>query len=234
MTEQCVENTCICRSAYVSNIRSNGYSISITMNKEDQCKLICVLKDNFGFVSSFQDYHNAEEDVLEIGGTTIKLEYRERTLPGTDIRVQYLVLKGNKWAINEFINMMNSLKLGVFGFEKLQKDLRYQQKQIKYHRNARYNDLKWEYKKSSRWKKNKIKSSIKEVINNYEKYAGYINRLDELAEEQYLLNQDAQRANEEYVWKSEYDYSCKFDQEEFWKAWYYRKFQDLLLWFDLS
>ena len=204
------------------------------MNKEDQCKLICVLKDNFGFVSSFQDYHNAEEDVLEIGGTTIKLEYRERTLPGTDIRVQYLVLKGNKWAINEFINMMNSLKLGVFGFEKLQKDLRYQQKQIKYHRNARYNDLKWEYKKSSRWKKNKIKSSIKEVINNYEKYAGYINRLDELAEEQYLLNQDAQRANEEYVWKSEYDYSCKFDQEEFWKAWYYRKFQDLLLWFDLS
>ena len=204
------------------------------MNQEDQCKLICVLKDNFGFVSSFQDYHNAEEDVLEIGGTTIKLEYRERTLPGTDIRVQYLVLKGNKWAINEFINMMNSLKLGVFGFEKLQKDLRYQQKQIKYHRNARYNDLKWEYKKSSRWKKNKIKSSIKEVINNYEKYAGYINRLDELAEEQYLLNQDAQRANEEYVWKSEYDYSCKFDQEEFWKAWYYRKFQDLLLWFDLS
>ena len=236
MTEQySVENTCICRSAYVSNIRSdNGYSISITMNQEDQCKLIGVLKDNFGFVSSFQDYHNAEEDVLEIGGTTIKLEYRERTLPGTDIRVQYLVLKGNKWAINEFINMMNSLKLGVFGFEKLQKDLRYQQKQIKYHRNARYNDLKWEYKKSSRWKKNKIKSSIKEVINNYEKYAGYINRLDELAEEQYLLNQDAQRANEEYVWKSEYDYSCKFDQEEFWKAWYYRKFQDLLLWFDLS
>ena len=121
------------------------------MNQEDQCKLIGVLKDNFGFVSSFQDYHNAEEDVLEIGGTTIKLEYRERTLPGTDIRVQYLVLKGNKWAINEFINMMNSLKLGVFGFEKLQKDLRYQQKQIKYHRNARYNDLKWEYKKSSRW-----------------------------------------------------------------------------------
>ena len=236
MTEQySVENTCICRSAYVSNIRSdNGYSISITMNQEDQCKLIGVLKDNFGFVSSFQDYHNAEEDVLEIGGTTIKLEYRERTLPGTDIRIQYLVLKGNKWAINEFINMMNSLKLGVFGFEKLQKDLRYQQKQIKYHRNARYNDLKWEYKKSSRWKKNKIKSSIKEVINNYEKYAGYINRLDELAEEQYLLNQDAQRANEEYVWKSEYDYSCKFDQEEFWKAWYYRKFQDLLLWFDLS
>ena len=236
MTEQySVENTCICRSAYVSNIRSdNGYSISITMNQEDQCKLIGVLKDNFGFVSSFQDYHNAEEDVLEIGGTTIKLEYRERTLPGTDIRVQYLVLKGNKWAINEFINMMNSLKLGVFGFEKLQKDIRYQQKQIKYHRNARYNDLKWEYKKSSRWKKNKIKSSIKEVMNNYEKYAGYINRLDELAEEQYLLNQDAQRANEEYVWKSEYDYSCKFDQEEFWKAWYFRKYQDLLLWFDLS
>ena len=76
MTEQySVENTCICRSAYVSNIRSsNGYSISITMNKEDQCKLIGVLKDNFGFVSSFQDYHNAEEDVLEIGGTTIKIE----------------------------------------------------------------------------------------------------------------------------------------------------------------
>lgn len=205
------------------------------MNQEDQCKLIGVLKDNFGFVSSFQDYHNAEEDVLEIGGTTIKLEYRERTLPGTDIRVQYLVLKGNKWAINEFINMMNSLKLGVFGFEKLQKDLKYQQKQIKYHRDARYNDLKWEYKKSSRWKKNKIKSSIKEVINNYEKYAGYINRLDELAEEQYLLNQDAQRANEEYVWKSEYDYSSNFPEEdEFWKAWYFRKYQDLLLWFDLS
>ena len=236
MTEQYRVNTCICRSAYVSNIRSsNGYSISITMNQEDQCKLIGVLKDNFGFVSSFQDYHNAEEDVLEIGGTTIKLEYRERTLPGTDIRVQYLVLKGNKWAINEFINMMNSLKLGVFGFEKLQKDIRYQQKQIKYHRNARYNDLKWEYKKSSRWKKNKIKSSIKEVMNNYEKYAGYINRLDELAEEQYLLNQDAQRANEEYVWKSEYDYSSNFPEEDkFWKAWYFRKYQDLLLWFDLS
>lgn len=205
------------------------------MNQEDQCKLIGVLKDNFGFVSSFQDYHNAEEDVLEIGGTTIKLEYRERTLPGTDIRVQYLVLKGNKWAIDEFINMMNSLKLGVFGFEKLQKDLRYQQKQIKYHRTSRYNDLKWEYKKSSRWKKNRIKSSIKEVMNNYQKYASYINRLDELAEEQYLLNQDAQRANEEYVWKSEYDYSSNFPEEdEFWKAWYFRKYQDLLLWFDLS
>ena len=75
MTEQySVENTCICRSAYVSNIRSdNGYSISITMNKEAQCKLICVLKDNFGYNSSFQDYHNAEMDELKIDGITIKL-----------------------------------------------------------------------------------------------------------------------------------------------------------------
>ena len=204
------------------------------MNQENQCKLIGVLKDNFGFISSFQDYHNAEEDVLEIGNTTIKLEYRERMLPGTDIRVQYLVLKGNKWAIDEFINMMNSLKLVVFGFERLQKDLRYQQRQIEYSRTSRYNDLKWEYKKSSKWKKNRIKSSIKEVMNNYKKYAGYINRLDELAEEQYLLSQDAQRAGEDYKWESEYNYSCKFPQDEFWKAWYYRKFYDLLLWFDLS
>ena len=204
------------------------------MNQEDQCKLIGVLKDNFGFVSSFQDYHNEEEDEIEINNVTIKLEYKERTLPGTDIRVQYIVLSGNEATINEFINMIDSYMLDLFGFEKQLKEIKRLKRDSEYHRNSKYNDLKWEYKKSSRWKKNKIKSSIKEVINNYEKYAGYINRLDELAEEQYLLNQDAQRANEEYVWKSEYDYSCKFDQEEFWKAWYYRKFQDLLLWFDLS
>ena len=204
------------------------------MNQEDQCKLIGVLKDNFGFVSSFQDYHNAEEDVVEIGGITIKLEYKERTLPGTDIRVQYIVLSGNEATINEFINMIDSYILDLFGFEKQLKEIKRLKRDSEYHRNSKYNDLKWEYKKSSKWKKNKIKSSIKEVMNNYQKYAGYINRLDELAEEQYLLNQNAQRANEEYVWKSEYDYSCKFDQEEFWKAWYYRKFQDLLLWFDLS
>ena len=235
MTEQCVENTCICRSAYVSNIGSNnGYSISITMNQEAQCKLICLLKDNFGYNSSFQDYHNEEMDELNIDGITIKLEYKERTLPGTDIRVQYLVLKGNEWAINEFIHMLNSYVLELFGFQKQLKEIKRLKRDSEYHRNSKYNDLKWEYKKSSKWKKNRIKSSIKEVMNNYQKYAGYINRLDELAEEQYLLNQNAQRANEEYVWKSEYDYSCKFDQEEFWKAWYYRKFQDLLLWFDLS
>ena len=236
MTEQySVENTCICRSAYVSNIGSNnGYSISITMNQEAQCKLICLLKDNFGYNSSFQDYHNEEMDELNIDGITIKLEYKERTLPGTDIRVQYLVLKGNEWAINEFIHMLNSYVLELFGFQKQLKEIKRLKRDSEYHRNSKYNDLKWEYKKSSKWKKNRIKSSIKEVMNNYQKYAGYINRLDELAEEQYLLNQNAQRANEEYVWKSEYDYSCKFDQEEFWKAWYYRKYQDLLLWFDLS
>ena len=66
------------------------------MNKEAQCKLICVLKDNFGFVSSFQDYHNEQEDEIEINNVTIKLEYKERTLPGTDIRVQYIVLSGNR------------------------------------------------------------------------------------------------------------------------------------------
>lgn len=236
MTDENSTNTCICRSAYVSNIiwSSSSYSISITMNQEDQCKLIGVLKDNFGFVSSFQDYHNAEEDVLEIGGTTIKLEYRERTLPGTDIRVQYLVLKGNKWAINEFIDMMNTLKLGTFGFEKQLKEIERLRRDSEYHRNSKYNDLKWEYKKSSKWKKNRIKSSIKDVMADYQKYARYINKLDELAEEQYLLSQDAQRAGEDYKWKSEYDYSCKFDQNEFWKAWYYRKYEDLLLWFDLS
>ncbi len=238
MTEQySVENTCICRSAYVSNIKwsSNSYSISITMNQEDQCKLIGVLQDNFGLVSSFQDYHNAEEDVLEIDGTTIKLEYKERTLPGTDIRVQYLVLKGNKWAINEFIDMMNTLKLGIFGFEKQLKEIKRLQRDSEYHRNSKLNDLKWEYKKSSKWKKNRIKSSIKDVMNDVQKYSRYINKLDELAEEQYLLHQDAQRAGEHYKWKSEYDYSSNFpEQDEFWKAWYYRKFQDLLLWFDLS
>ena len=203
MTEQYSENTCICRSAYVSNIiwSNSGYSISITMNQEDQCKLIGVLKDNFGLVSSFQDYHNAEEDVLEIGGITIKLEYRERTLPGTDIRVQYLVLKGNKWAINEFINMMNSFKLGTFGFEKQLKEIKRLKRDSEYHRNSKLNDLKWEYKKSSRWKKNKIKTSIKDVMADYQKYARYINSLDELAEEQYLLYQDAQRAGEDYKWK---------------------------------
>ena len=204
------------------------------MNQEAQCKLICLLKDNFGYNSSFQDYHNEEMDELNIDGITIKLEYKERTLPGTDIRVQYLVLKGNEWAINEFIHMLNSYVLELFGFQKQLKEIKRLKRDSEYHRNSKYNDLKWEYKKSSKWKKNRIKSSIKEVMNNYQKYAGYINRLDELAEEQYLLNQNAQRANEEYVWKSEYDYSCKFDQEEFWKAWYYRKFQDLLLWFDLS
>lgn len=204
------------------------------MNKEAQCKLICVLKDNFGYNSSFQDYHNAEMDELNIDGITIKLEYKERTLPGTDIRVQYIVLSGNEATINEFINMIDSYMLDLFGFEKQLKEIKRLKRDSEYHRNSKYNDLKWEYKKSSKWKKNRIKSSIKEVMNNYQKYAGYINRLDELAEEQYLLNQNAQRANEEYVWKSEYDYSCKFDQEEFWKAWYYRKFQDLLLWFDLS
>ena len=236
MTEQYKTNCfCICRSAYTNNIRSNnGYSISITMNQEAQCKLICLLKDNFGYNSSFQDYHNEEMDELNIDGITIKLEYKERTLPGTDIRVQYLVLKGNEWAINEFIHMLNSYVLELFGFQKQLKEIKRLKRDSEYHRNSKYNDLKWEYKKSSKWKKNRIKSSIKEVMNNYQKYAGYINRLDELAEEQYLLNQNAQRANEEYVWKSEYDYSCKFDQEEFWKAWYYRKFQDLLLWFDLS
>ena len=238
MTEQySVKNTCICRSAYVSKIiwSNSGYSISITMNKEDQCKLIGVLKDNFGFVSSFQDYHNAEEDVLEIGGTTIKLEYRERTLPGTDIRVQYLVLKGNKWDINEFIDMMNTLKLGIFGFEKQLKEIKRLRRYSEYHRTSKYNDIKWEYKKSSRWKKNRIKTSIKDVMADYQKYARYINRLDELQKEQYLLNQDAQRAGEHYVWKSEYDYSSNFPEEdEFWKAWYFRKYQDLLLWFDLS
>ena len=236
MTEQYrYQVSCICRSAYVSNIGSNnGYSISITMNQEAQCKLICLLKDNFGYNSSFQDYHNEEMDELNIDGITIKLEYKERTLPGTDIRVQYLVLKGNEWAINEFIHMLNSYVLELFGFQKQLKEIKRQRKNAEYHRNSAFNDLKWSYKKSSKWKKNRIKSSIKEVMNNYQKYAGYINRLDELAEEQYLLNQNAQRANEEYVWKSEYDYSCKFDQEEFWKAWYYRKFEDLLLWFDLS
>lgn len=204
------------------------------MNQEAQCKLICLLKDNFGYNSSFQDYHNEEMDELNIDGITIKLEYKERTLPGTDIRVQYLVLKGNEWAINEFIHMLNSYVLELFGFQKQLKEIKRQRKNAEYHRNSAFNDLKWSYKKSSKWKKNRIKSSIKEVMNNYQKYAGYINRLDELAEEQYLLNQNAQRANEEYVWKSEYDYSCKFDQEEFWKAWYFRKYQDLLLWFDLS
>ena len=236
MTEQySVENTCICRSAYVSNIRSNnGYSISITMNQEAQCKLICLLKDNFGYNSSFQDYHNEETDELCIDGITIKLEYKERTLPGTDIRVQYLVLKGNEWAINEFIHMLNSYVLELFGFQKQLKEIKRLKRDSEYHRNSKLNDLKWEYKKSSQWKKNRIKSSIKEVMNNVQKYSRYINKLDELAEEQYLLNQDAQRAGEDYKWKSEYDYSCKFDQNEFWKAWYYRKYEDLLLWFDLS
>ena len=205
------------------------------MNQEDQCKLIAVLSDNFGYNSSFQDYHNSEMDELCIDGITIKLEYKERTLPGTDIRVQYIVLTGNEWAINEFINMMDSIKLGTFGFEKQLKEIKRLQREAEYHRNSKYNDLKWEYKKSSKWKKNRIKSSIKEVMNNVQKYSRYINKLDELAEEQYLLNQDAQRAGEHYVWKSEYDYSSNFpEQDEFWKAWYYRKFQDLLLWFDLS
>ena len=205
------------------------------MNQEDQCKLIAVLSDNFGYNSSFQDYHNSEMDELCIDGITIKLEYKERTLPGTDIRVQYIVLTGNEWAINEFINMMDSIKLGTFGFEKQLKEIKRLQRDAEYHRNSKYNDLKWEYKKSSKWKKNRIKSSIKEVMNNVQKYSRYINKLDELAEEQYLLNQDAQRAGEHYVWKSEYDYSSNFpEQDEFWKAWYYRKFQDLLLWFDLS
>ena len=235
MTEQYSENTCICRSAYVSNIRSdNGYSISITMNKEAQCKLICVLKDNFGYNSSFQDYHNAEMDELCIDGITIKLEYKERTLPGTDIRVQYIVLSGNEATVNEFINMIDSYMVDLFGFEKQLKEIKRLRRDSEYHRNSKYNDLKWEYKKSSRWKKNRIKSSIKDVMADYQKYARYIDKLDELSEEQYLLSQDAQRAGEDYKWKSEYDYSCKFDQNEFWKAWYYRKYEDLLLWFDLS
>ena len=231
------KDLCICRSSYRQNInkeQKDCYSLSITMNKEDQCKLIAVLSDNFGYNSSFQDYHNAETDELNIDGITIKLEYKERTLPGTDIRIQYIVLTGNEWAINEFINMMNSIKLGTFGFEKQLKEIKRLQRASAYHRNSKLNDLKWEYKKSPKWKKNRIKSSIKEVMNDIQKYSKYINKLDELAEEQYLLNQDAQRAGEHYKWKSEYDYSCRFNQDEFWKAWYYRKYEDLLLWFDLS
>ena len=204
------------------------------MNKEAQCKLICALKDNFGFVSSFQDYHNQEMDELNIDGITIKLEYKERTLPGTDIRVQYIVLSGNEATVNEFINMIDSYMLDLFGFEKQLKEIKRLRRDSEYHRNSKYNDLKWEYKKSSRWKKDRIKSSIKDVMADYQKYARYIDKLDELSEEQYLLNQDAQRTGEDYKWKSEYDYSCKFDQNEFWKAWYYRKYEDLLLWFDLS
>ena len=237
MTDEIIQSICIYRSAYINQIKwsNHSYSISITMNQEDQCKLIAVLSDNFGYNSSFQDYHNAEMDELCIDGITIKLEYKERTLPGTDIRVQYIVLTGNEWAINEFINMMDSIKLGTFGFEKQLKEIKRLQRDSEYHRNSKLNDLKWEYKKSSKWKKNRIKSSIKEVMNDVQKYSRYINKLDELAEEQYLLNQDAQRAGEHYVWKSEYDYSSNFpEQDEFWKAWYYRKFQDLLLWFDLS
>lgn len=237
MTEKYKSKTfCICRSAYTNNIRSNNsYSISITMNKEAQCKLICVLKDNFGYNSSFKDYHNAEMDELCINGITIKLEYKERTLPGTDIRVQYIVLSGNEATVNEFINMIDSYMLDLFGFEKQLKEIKRLQRDSEYHRNAKYNDRKWEYKKSSKWKKNRIKSSIKEVMNDVQKYSRYINKLDELAEEQYLLNQNAQRAGEHYKWKSEYDYSSNFpEQDEFWKAWYYRKFEDLLLWFDLS
>ena len=236
MTEKYKTSFCICRSAYINQIKwsNSSYSISITMNKEAQCKLICVLKDNFGFVSSFQDYHNEKEDEICIDGITIKLEYKERTLPGTDIRVQYLVLKGNEWAINEFIHMLNSYVLELFGFQKQLKEIKRLKRDSEYHRNSKYNDLKWEYKKSSRWKKDRIKSSIKDVMADYQKYARYIDKLDELSDEQYLLSQDAQRAGEDYKWKSEYDYSCKFDQNEFWKAWYYRKYEDLLLWFDLS
>ena len=253
MTEKYKSKTfCICRSAYTNNIRSdNGYSISITMNQEAQCKLICLLKDNFGYNSSFQDYRNEEMDELCIDGITIKLEYKERTLPGTDIRVQYLVLKGNEWAINEFIHMLNSYVLELFGFQKQLKEIKRQRKNTEYHRNSAFNDLKWSYKKSSKWKKNRIKSSIKDVLSEYEKYSKYINKLDELAEEQQLLYKNAQQANEdiwkpdecdysftptgEYKWKSEYDYSSNFPEEdEFWKAWYFRKYQDLLLWFDLS
>ena len=221
------------------------------MNKEAQCKLICVLQDNFGYNSSFQDYHNEEMDELEINGITIKLEYKERTLPGTDIRVQYIVLSGNKEAINEFINMIDSYVLDLFGFRKQLKEIRRLRRNSEYHRNSKYNDLKWEYKKSSKWKKNKIKTSIKDVMADYQKYAKYIDKLDELAEEQHLLYRNAQQANEdiwkpdecdysftptgEYKWKSEYDYSSNFpEQNEFWKAWYFRKYQDLLLWFDLS
>lgn len=204
------------------------------MNKEAQCKLICVLKDNFGYNSSFQDYHNAEMDELCIDGITIKIEYKERTLPGTDIRVQYIVLSGNEATVNEFINMIDSYMVDLFGFEKQLKEIKRLRRDSEYHRNSKYNDLKWEYKKSSRWKKDRIKSSIKDVMADYQKYARYIDKLDELSEEQYLLSQDAQRAGEDYKWKSEYDYSCKFDQNEFWKAWYYRKYEDLLLWFDLS
>lgn len=204
------------------------------MNQEDQCKLIGILKDNFGFVSSFQDYHNEEMDELCINGITIKLEYKERTLPGTDIRVQYIVLSGNEATVNEFINMIDSYMLGLFGFEKQLKEIKRLQRDAEYHRNSKYNNLKWEYKKSSKWKKQRIKSSIKDVMNNIHKYSRYINRLDEFQKEQYLLNQDAQRTGEHYKWTSEYDYSAKFPQDEFWKAWYYRKYQDLLLWFDLS
>ena len=253
MTETYKTNSCICRSAYTNNIKwsSSSYSTTITMNKERQCKLIEVLKNNFGFVSYFQDYHNSEEDTLEINGTTIKLAYRERTLPGTDIRIQYLVLKGNKWAINEFITMIDSHVLGLFGFEKQLKEIKRLRRDSEYRRNSKYNDLKWEYKRSPRWKKNKIKSAIKDVMADYQKYAKYIDSLDELAEEQHLLYKNAQQANEdiwkpdecdysftptgEYKWMSEYDYSSNFpNQDEFWKAWYYRKYQDLLLWFDLS
>lgn len=204
------------------------------MNQEAQCKLICLLKDNFGYNSSFQDYHYNERDELVIDNITIELEYKERTLPGTDIRVQYLVLKGNEWAINNFIHMLNSYVLELFGFQKQLKEIKRLRRDSEYHRNSKLNDLKWEYKKSSKWKKNRIKSSIKDVMADYQKYARYINKLDELSEEQYLLSQDAQRAGEDYKWKSEYDYSCKFDQNEFWRAWYYRKYEDLLLWFDLS
>ena len=236
MTEQYKSKTfCICRSTYTNNIRSNnGYSISITMNKEAQCKLICVLNDSFGYNSSFQDYHNEEVDELKINNVTIKLEYKERTLPGTDIRVQYIVLSGNEATVNEFINMIDSYMLDLFGFEKQLKEIKRLQRDAEYHRNSKYNDLKWSYKKSSKWKKDRIKSSIKDVMADYQKYARYINKLDEFAEEQYLLNQDAQRTGEHYKWTSEYDYSAKFPQDEFWKAWYFRKYQDLLLWFDLS
>ena len=174
-------------------------------------------------------------DELQINNITIKLEYKERTLPGTDIRVQYIVLSGNEATINEFINMVDSYMLDLFGFEKQLKEIKRLQRDAEYHKNSKYNDLKWSYKKSSKWKKDRIKSSIKDVMADYQKYARYINKLDELAEEQYLLHQDAQRAGEHYVWKSEYDYSSNFPEEdEFWKAWYFRKYQDLLLWFDLS
>lgn len=196
----------------------------VTMNQEAQCKLIVLLKEVFEMEVTFQDFHYGYEVELAVNSTKVLLQLRERTLPGTDIRVQFMIVSGKE--TETIIKLISNVVLTTFGYEKVLSDVKYHHKQQMYYRTSNQKRLEDEWGwNTPPYKRKKIQKAMYKVHSNYKKYKYYLKKLDEFQKEQTLASKQAKEQDECYKWESEYEYSRHFpDEDEFWEAWRYRKY----------